>query len=296
MKGSIERFLQCIEHEKRFSDHTVASYKNDLEGFDLFLIGQFDVKDPSKAEAQMIRSWLARLMQQGHANTTVNRKLSALKSFYGYLSKNDLIAINPMQKVRSVKKGKRIPTFVEENRMEHLLDSVAFPGGFKGVRDRFVLELLYATGIRLSEICSLKHGDFDAHNQNIKVTGKGTKQRIVPVITQVCQLYSQYSLLKQQELGLIAQGQLFVTDGGKSIYPKFVYRLVRSYLSLVTSRQKKSPHVLRHTFATHMLNKGAELNAIKEILGHSNLAATQVYTHNSIDKIKRVYKQAHPRA
>lgn len=288
--------MQCIEHEKRFSANTVVSYKTDLKGFGSFLDSQYEVKDPSEAEAAMIRSWLAKLIQRGHAKTTVNRKLSTLKSFYGYLSKNDLIGTNPMEKVKSVKKNKVIPTFIEEEKMEFLLDSVTFPDGFKGIKDRLILELLYATGMRLSEICALHHGDLDAFNQTIRVMGKGSKQRIVPLINKVHQLFDQYSTLKEQELGLKPQGQLLVTDKGKNIYPKYVYRLVKAYLAMVTSRQKKSPHVLRHTFATHMLNQGAELNVIKEILGHSNLAATQVYTHNSIDKIKRVYKQAHPKA
>jgi len=294
--GSIERFLQCIEQEKRFSDHTIISYRSDLEGFGLFLEAQYDLKDPSVAQSSMVRSWLAGLIQKGYAKSTVNRKLSTLKSFFGYLSKNDIIALNPMEKVRSVKKSRVLPTFVEEDKMEFLLDSIAFPEGFKGIRDRLVLELLYSSGMRLSELCGLQHNDFDIYNQTIKVTGKRSKQRLIPIIGKVSNLYRQYCSTKEQELGLLPRGQFFVTDRGNKMYPKYVYRLVGHYLSMVTSQQKRSPHVLRHTFATHMLNHGADLNAIKELLGHSNLSATQVYTHNSIDKIKRVYKQAHPRA
>jgi len=296
MKGSIERFLQCIEQEKRFSANTIIAYKSDLEAFCLFVQANYDLEDSSKVQPTMIRSWLARLMQQGYAKTSVNRKLSSLKSFFAYLSKNDLIEQNPMEKVRSVKKGKTIPTFVGEEKMELLLDNLTFPDGLKGARDRLVLELLYATGMRLSEICDLQYVDYDKQNQTIKVTGKRSKQRIIPLISNVADRLNNYLVLREQQFGLPGNGSILVTDNGKKIYPKFVYRLVRHYLSMVTSVQKRSPHVLRHTFATHMLNQGADLNAIKEILGHSNLSATQVYTHNSIDKIKRVYKQAHPKA
>jgi integrase/recombinase XerC len=296
MAVSTEKFLQYLEREKRYSAHTLLAYDTDLRQFATYLSDQYGIEDLTEAKAPMIRSWLAGVMQQGLSRTTINRKLSSLKSFFKYAMRNDLALKNPMEKVNSVKKNKVLPVFVEEEGMNRLLDHSVFEPGFAGKRDRLMLELLYTTGMRLSELCGLQHHDFDMEKNALKITGKRAKQRIVPVIQEVSDHYHDYCLEKEKEFCSASTGYIFVTNKGQKVYPKFVYRLVNLYLSKVTTRHRKSPHVLRHTFATHMLNHGADLNAIKEILGHANLSATQIYTHNSIDKIKNVYKQAHPKA
>ncbi|MBW6497303.1 MAG: tyrosine-type recombinase/integrase [Bacteroidales bacterium] len=296
MTLNTDNFLHYLEREKRYSAHTILAYHNDLQQFTDYLSDQYGIDEISVATAPMIRSWLAGAMQQGLSRTSINRKLSTLKSYFRYAGRRDPDLKNPMEKVGSLKKNKVLPVFVEEEGMNQLLDRSVFEPGFAGQRDRLMLEMLYTTGMRLSELIGLQHHDFDTEKNTIKVTGKGAKQRIVPVIQEVSDHYDDYCLEKEKEFGLSVSGHIFVTNKGSKIYPKFVYRLVNAYLSKVTTRSRKSPHVLRHTFATHMLNHGADLNAIKEILGHASLSATQVYTHNSIEKIKNVYKQAHPKA
>lgn len=296
MAVSTDNFLHYLEREKRYSAHTILAYHNDLRQFAAYLSDQYEIDEISGATAPMIRSWLAGSMQQGMSRTSINRKLSTLKSFFRYAGRRDPALQNPMEKVGSVKNNKVLPVFIEEEGMNRLLDRSVFEPGFAGQRDRLMLELLYTTGMRLSELVGLQHHDFDTEKNTVKITGKGAKQRIVPVIQEVNDHYTDYCIEKEKEFGLSVSGAVFVTNKGGKIYPKFVYRLVNTYLSKVTTRSRKSPHVLRHTFATHMLNHGADLNAIKEILGHASLSATQVYTHNSIEKIKHVYKQAHPKA
>ncbi len=296
MGVNTDNFLHYLEREKRYSAHTILAYHTDLRQFAAYLSDQYGIEELTGATAPMIRSWLAGAMQQGISRTSINRKLSTLKSFFRYAMRHDSALQNPMEKVGSVKKNKVLPVFVEEEGMNRLLDRSVFEPGFAGQRDRLILELLYTTGMRLAELIGLQHADFDTEKNTVKITGKGAKQRIVPVIQEVVDHYSDYCLEKEKKFGSSASEIAFVTDKGSKIYPKFVYRLVNVYLSKVTSRSRRSPHVLRHTFATHMLNHGADLNAIKEILGHASLSATQVYTHNSIEKIKNVYKQAHPKA
>lgn len=296
MVVSTEKFLQYLEREKRYSVHTITAYKTDLIQFEQYLASQYGFNELLMAKATMIRSWLADSMQQGLSKSSINRKLSSLKSFYRFASRHNNAFLNPMEKVGSIKKNKVLPEYIEEEQLEKLLDQSAFDTGFAGNRDRFIIELLYTTGMRVSELCGLKHQDFDFEKKLLKITGKRAKQRLVPVIQEVAEHYLDYCRQMDLEFGLRPSEHIFVTNKGTKVYSKFVYRLVKNYLGLVTTRRKKSPHVLRHSFATHMLNNGADLNAIKEILGHANLSATQVYTHNSIEKIKKIYKLAHPKA
>ena len=287
------RFLQYIKDERRLSPHTIIAYQNDLNQFSDFLIS-LEIQDIKEVNHSIIRSWIVHLIENSVSNRSVNRKLSTLKSYFKYLIKESSIEENPMNKVLAPKTAKRLPVFIEESSMDLLLDEVDFGEGFTADRDKLILELFYSTGMRLSELINLKVNDLDSFNQSLKVLGKRNKERIIPLNNIVYERINNY-LQKRKEEGHQSE-YLFITDKGKKIYEKLVYRLVNSYLSKVTTITKKSPHVLRHTFATHMLNNGADLNAIKEILGHSNLSATQIYTHNTIDKLKTIYKQAHPKA
>lgn len=293
MPMNSEKFLQYIKDERRFSPHTVLAYKNDLKQFFDFLT-TMEIQEIAETNHSIIRSWIINLIEHQISSRSVNRKLSTLKSYFKYLIKEGVIEENPMQKVLAPKTAKRLPVFIEESSMNLLLDEVNFGEGFMAARDKLILELFYSTGIRLSELINLKLNDINTYDQSIKVLGKRNKERIIPLNNIVHNNIVEY-LIKREEK--VFQGEfLFVTEKGKKMYEKLVYRLVNSYLGEVTTLTKKSPHVLRHTFATHMLNNGADLNAIKEILGHSNLSATQIYTHNTINKLKTIYKQAHPKA
>ena len=285
----LEKFIHFIQHEKRYSTHTITSYTIDLNQFFNFLLSDFQVKSIRKINYQLIRSWITKLLNDKISPRTVNRKIATLKTYFRFLIKEGVIEASPMQKIISPKTSKRLPVFVNEIKMDKLLDEIEFGEGYNAIRDRLILELFYLTGIRLSELINLKRKNIDFVNETIRVLGKRKKERIIPVTTDI--------LSKIKKLTSIANSSyLFNSDKGKQLYQKQVYRLVNKYLSKVTSLDKKSPHVLRHTFATHMLNNGADINAIKELLGHTSLSATQVYTHNTIEKLKIVYKQAHPRA
>jgi len=242
----------------------------------------------------MIRSWLVHLMEEKISPRSVNRKLTTLKSFYKFLIRNGVIIQDPMRKISSPKTSKHLPLFMEKDQMDLLLDQALFEEGYPGMRNRVIVELFYVTGMRLSELVNLKEIDVDFQTDTIRVLGKRNKERLIPFSKKTKLLLKSYLLEKSKEFG--PDESLFLTDKGKKIYPKMVYLLVHHQLSKVTTLAKKSPHVLRHTFATQMLNNGAELNAVKDLLGHANLSATQVYTHNSIEKLKRIYKQAHPKA
>lgn len=296
MGSRSDQFLQYLRQEKRYSPHTLTAYENDLKQFSDYISGQYGLYNLLEVEAGLIRSWLALLMSDGYSRGSVNRKMSSLKSFYKYHLKNGEIAVNPMDRLRSVKKERKLPVFVQEDKLSELFDKQDFRQDFPGLRDLLMLELLYTTGIRLSELVNLRHLDVDASGNTIRVTGKRDKQRMIPLLEHVKQTYQLYCGEKENRFGTEVSGEVLVTDKGKKLYPGFVYRRVIFYLRKVTTRSKKSPHVLRHSFATHMLDRGADLNAIKEILGHASLAATQVYTHNTIEKIKTIYKQAHPKA
>lgn len=299
------KFIDYIQYEKRYSPHTVTAYRNDLDQFYAYLMSRYSVSDIHEVTHPMIRSWLVELMEEKISPRTVNRKLTTLKSYYRFLLKEGTVTVNPMRKITSPKTPKRLPSFVEKEKMELLFESVDFGEGFPAMRDRLILEMLYATGMRLSELVSLKETDIDFHYSSLKVLGKRNKERLIPFSGKMATLMKTYlgekrSFEGMQEPDVPRSGTmepcLFITDSGRNIYPRFVYRVVTKYLAQVTTLKKISPHVLRHTFATHMLNNGAELNAVKELLGHASLSATQVYTHNTIENLKIIYKQAHPKA
>jgi len=286
----ITDFQKYIDSEKRFSIHTVTSYTTDLNQFILFLSQEYNIDNITEVSFQIVRSWISSLLEKGLTPRSVNRKISTLKTYFNFLLKKEVISESPMQKVISPKTSKRLPVYIEQDKMDALLNEEMFEATFEGERDRMILALFYATGIRLSELVNLKKKDVDSINNQIKVLGKRNKERIIPLSNNTIEF-----LVKFIEKNTVSQ-YLFTSFGGKQLYPKKVYRIVKKYISMISTKDKISPHVLRHTFATHMLNNGADINAIKELLGHANLSATQVYTHNTIDKLKNIYQQAHPRA
>ena len=285
-------YLKYLEYEKRYSPHTMDAYCRDLLQFDVFLsdIGEEDVVVDFKA----IRRWIIDLVAHGDSSRTVNRKIATLRSYFKYLMKEGLIVVNPMEKVRPLKTDKNLPVFVPTDKMDEALDEEETSGDFSALRDRMVLEFFYMTGIRLSELIHLKDTDVDTKAMTVKVLGKRNKERIIPLTAPFCDTLRQYVSLKQSAFP--DTNLFFVLDSGKPLYERWVQRLTGKKLGMVTAMKKRSPHVLRHSFATNMLDNGADLNAIKEILGHANLSTTQVYTHSSLNRIKKVYQQAHPRA
>lgn len=292
----VSYFLQHIKYEKRLSHHTVMAYEGDLKQFSAFLLFQYEFKEPEKADFQMIRSWIVAMVDEKIENRSINRKIATLRTFYNFLLRHKSITTDPMLKIKALKTDKTLPKYVEEKPMENLLDDMEFSDDFFGLRDKLVLELLYGTGMRLAELIGLKITDLNLYNNTLTVLGKRNKQRIIPVNKSLVEAIKKYLTLRTDITDDTNNTYLIVTDSGTQAYPMFIQRLVKKYLSLVTSLEQRSPHVLRHTFATHLLNRGADLNAIKDLLGHTSLAATQVYTHNSIEKLKKVFKQAHPKA
>jgi len=297
----LEEFIRYIRFEKRYSPHTILAYQKDLDQFFVFLDCTYQTTDLRHVDHNHVRSWLVHLMEQGNTPKTVSRKLSTLKSYYKYLLRQNAVEKNPMIHVVSPKVPKSLPVFVDESRFNELLDvtrSMTRPEDeyvFK--RDMLIVEMLYQTGMRLSELINLTHGDLDMGGLTIKILGKRGKERLVPIGFDLKAIIGDYIGCKRSNHYPVQAGDfLFVTARGDRLYPGLVYRLVRGVLGNVTSLSKKSPHVLRHTFATHMLNHGAELNSVKELLGHANLAATQVYVHNTVSKLIKVYQQAHPKA
>ncbi len=294
----IKMFTEYLRLERRSSEHTVKSYETDLVQFRDFICGNSNNIPVSEYFTDKnVRSWMMDLKKGGLSSRSINRKLSSLKAFVAYLKKVGKIDHNPLAKITSQKISKRLPEFVAESDMDKMTTDEFYPEGFAGKRDEFMVELFYATGMRLSELVNLKHLDFMPAERQVKVFGKRSKERICPLNDYIINRYNEYIESKKQEgFDVSSQAWLIVTDKGEKLYSKFVYRKITHYLGEVTSIDKKSPHVLRHTFATQMLNNGADLNAIKELLGHASLSATQVYTHNTFEKLKTVYKQAHPRA
>lgn len=289
-----ELFLNYIKNQKRYSPHTLRSYSDDLDQFYCFAGLDDDNDRIVLVDSKKIREWVVKLMNENFSSRTINRKLSTLKSFFKYLQREGKIEKNPSAKILSPKNEKKLPSFVNTPQMNTLLDEIEFGDNFKGIRNRLIIDLLYQTGIRLNELVNLKIVDIDKYENGLKVLGKRNKERIIPITGTLKNEIENYLHLRTEVTD--NNHYLFITEKGNKIYHKLVYRVVRNYLALVTTIDKKSPHVLRHTFATHMLNAGADLNAIKEILGHSNLSATQIYTHNTFEKLKAIYKQAHPRA
>lgn len=293
-----ERFIRYIEHEKRYSENTVKAYQKDLEQFHTFLKESYDLENASNADHFMIRSWLVQLISNKISKRSVNRKITTLKSFYKFLIRQNAISVSPMAKVISPKSDKSLPAFIKDQEMSALLTETDFGEGFEAVRNKFMIETFYYTGMRRSELINLKTDDVDIKNGNMKITGKRNKQRIIPVPGKLRSSLENYLAVRTTQLSEKGSESpyLFITATGKQTYPKLVYRTITKHLAYVSANSKKNPHTLRHSFATAMLNRGADLNAIKEILGHANLAATQVYTHNTIEKLQSIYKQAHPRA
>lgn len=288
------RFVEYLQYEKRFSPHTVTAYSNDLTQFYDFLNLEYQIKDIKEVNHTFIRTWLVKMMEQEISPRSINRKITTLKTYYKFLLREGEVSLNPMLKIVAPKNSKRLPEYVEQEKMDRLLDFTEFKEGFEGMRDKMIIELFYATGIRLSELISLNHYSFDFYNNAIKVLGKRNKERIIPISFFTKEQLQKYLLVLKKSFPNAAY--FFVTNKGEKLYPKFVYDLVKRNLGSVTTAKKKSPHVLRHSFATNMLNNGAELNAIKELLGHASLSATQVYTHNTIKKLKNIHSQAHPKA
>jgi integrase/recombinase XerC len=292
-----DSFFNHLEFEKRYSPHTIISYKSDLEQFSSFCKLEYHIDDIIQADYNIIRAWIVSLINGKLETKSVNRKLATLKSFYKFLLTQGILVSNPAQRVKTPKLKKRLPIFVEESQMQLLLDEIEFDDTFEGIRDHLVIELLYGTGIRLAEIINLKDNDVNFYDKSLKVTGKGNKQRIIPLHLNLLNALVSYNKLKLITfLNPLDFPHLICSNKGEKAYPVLIQRIVKKYLSLASNVEKKSPHVLRHSFATHMLNNGADLNAIKDLLGHSSLAATQVYTHNSLEKLKSVFKQAHPKA
>jgi integrase/recombinase XerC len=293
----INTFLSYLQIEKRASEHTVISYRNDLEQFLDYFQKAFSNSDWIDVDATIIRTWVITLMEEKISPRSINRKMSALKSFYKYHIKMGVFKTNPMLQVHAPKVRQRLPQFVEEKDMDKLFSAELFSADFEGWRDRTMLELFYATGVRLSELRLLTFSDVDLYNNQVKVPGKRNKERIIPFGHNFQNVFTKYVEIYTENFGAPSQNNfVFINVRGKLLAPKTIYTIVNRYLNMITTIEKRSPHVLRHTFATHLLNRGAELNAIKELLGHSSLAATQVYTHNSIEKLKSIYQQAHPRA
>jgi integrase/recombinase XerC len=287
-----DSFVEYLQFEKRFSPHTLVAYQTDLSQFIDYLEHTYEIKLVEEINHSFIRSWIVDLMNHKISPRSVNRKITALKTFYKFLLRQKIVVENPMLKIQSPKTSKRLPVFVEKEKMDTLLDNIEFGDDAQGLRNKLIIELFYATGMRLSELINLKQSDVDLYANQVKVLGKRNKERIIPFAAELKNLIKKYMDTKPDS----SMDLLFLSDKGKKMSEKFVYTSVKMYLSQVTTIDKKSPHVLRHTFATHMLNNGADLNAIKDLLGHANLSATQVYTHNTVEKLKNINKQAHPKA
>jgi integrase/recombinase XerC len=291
-----DSFLKYLQFEKRLSPNTFRAYSNDLSQFKNFLASGYPDLTLQEADYHTIRSWIIQLVEQGIDPSSVNRKIACLRSYFKYLMMQEVISKDPMAKISVLKMRKKLPSFVKEDDMNHLLDHVDFKDDLEGLRDKLMLEMFYATGIRLSELITLKENQLDLRNRTIKVLGKRNKERVIPFSKSIVHSIEAYRTMRNKQVRVKDHGCLFVTNRGNACYPMMVFRTVKKYLNLYTSSEKLSPHVLRHTYATHLLNKGAEINAVKDLLGHSSLAATQVYTHNSMAKLKNVFDQAHPKA
>jgi len=292
----IDPFLKHLQFEKRLSGNTVLAYETDLQQLREFLLKTFSIDDITAADYTMVRSWIVNLVDSGIEPTSVNRKIACMRTFFKFLVARKKITKDPMTKINVLKTKKRLPGFVKEEDMVNLLDKNIFPQTFKGLRDRLILEMFYGTGIRLSELINLKEKTIDFSNRTIKVLGKRSKERVIPFSIGLVSIIKDYVVIRNREVKTKEHGNLFVKNDGGPCYPMMIYKIVKRYLAQFPSVERRSPHVLRHTYATHLLDKGADLNAVKDLLGHTSLAATQVYTHNSVERLKKVFDQAHPKA
>jgi len=292
---SFKAFIDYLQFEKKYSRHTILAYQRDLERFQEFNIEVFETSDIIRVNYSQIRSWVIRLSESGITNRSINRKVSSLNSYYKFLLKVDSITVNPLVKHKALKTSKKIEIPFSESEIAQVLDDLNFDKSFEGLRDKLIIELFYTTGMRRIELVQLKLEDLDLSKKNLKVLGKRNKERLLPLLESVLKSIKAY-LTKREDLEKIGDSEiLFLTKKGDKIYETLVYRIINEYFSKASTKVKKSPHILRHSFATHLLNQGANLNAVKELLGHSSLAATQVYTHNSIAELKKIYAKSHPR-
>jgi integrase/recombinase XerC len=293
----IDSFINYLEFEKKASPHTADAYRSDLGQLEEFLMLSFEINDISRGNHPELRAWVIDLVDSGLSSTTVNRKIATLRSYYKFLLRSRIISADPTYKLKSLKTPKKLPEFVQESAIESVLSEGVYEPSFEGQRDKMVMEFLYLTGVRLSELIGLKWSDINLIEDSVKVLGKRKKERIIPITKGLKQNILLYKKVFEERFSKVGQSDYFiVSNQQKQSYPMMIFRIVRHYLDLFAQTSKRSPHVLRHTFATHLLNKGADLNAIKDLLGHANLAATQVYTHNSMEKLKVVFEQAHPKA
>ena len=290
----IDSFLEYLLHEKNYSLLTVKAYKNDLTVFKEFIGSEFDENDITKVEYNQIRSWIIELVNKNLSNRSINRKISSLKSFYKFLQKSHQVEVNPLAKHKALKTSKKVQVPFTYKEVNRVISNISEDSNFVSIRNKLIVELFYSTGIRRMELINIKLSDVNLSDKTIKVLGKRNKERFVPILNSVNNSIENY-LIERKKINLETEN-LFVTEKGNKIYETLVYRIINSYFSLVSSKVKKSPHILRHSFATHLLNEGADLNSVKELLGHSSLASTQVYTNNSLETLKKVYNQAHPRS
>ena len=293
---SLVAFQNYLSLEKNYSSHTIKAYTRDIQAFESYCESEFQLTNIAKVEYNLIRSWIVQLVGEGLSNRTVNRKVSSLVAYYKFLVRVEEIKINPLAKHKSLKTAKKVEIPFSEEEMNQILQQIEYADDFEGIRDQLIIELLYTTGIRRAELINLRLKDFNLNTATLLVLGKRNKERMVPLIPSTIVLYEQYLLQRNDLLGGRDEEFVFLSKSGSKIYETLVYRIINGYFSKVSSKVKKSPHILRHTFATHLLNKGADLNSVKELLGHSSLASTQVYTHNSIAELKKVHASAHPRS
>lgn len=296
MDNSKKAYRDYLELEKKYSPHTVLAYLNDIGFFEEFLRAKFDQESLLEVNYSQIRSWIVSLVDAGVSNNSVNRKMSSLKSFYRFLLKTKQIAVSPLLKHKSLKTPKKIQIPFSEKEVDNVLNHLQYPEGFEGVRDKLIIDLFYTTGIRRTELIHLQMANINYSNGTLKVLGKRNKERILPVLPIISQQLDLYLSERTRIEQIKDSGYLFLTQKGVKLNDSFVYRLINAYFSNVSEKVKKSPHILRHTFATHLLNNGADINSVKELLGHSSLASTQIYTHSSLSELKKVYGDAHPRS
>jgi integrase/recombinase XerC len=301
----ITRFIQHIKFEKRYSPHTVSAYQSDLDQFISYLNNpehadpapEPEITHPSQVTHHLIRNWMVELMNHELTARSINRKIATLRKYFKFLLQEGVITHNPASKINTPKIPKNLPVVVEDVKLTQMLDdNEVFTNDFEGTRDKLVIEMLFGTGMRLAELLGVKETDINIYEGTVKVLGKRNKQRLIPINNELKLLIAGYLVLKKNQNFDNNSLTLLVTNKGADAYPKLIYLIVQKYLSHISTQNKKSPHVLRHTFATSLLNRGADLNAIKELLGHANLSATQIYTHNSVERLKSIYKQAHPKA
>jgi integrase/recombinase XerC len=293
---SIEAFTSYLSLEKNYSPHTLKAYNRDILAFGAYCNSEYGIKELVEVDYNIIRSWIIKLVEGGLTNRTVNRKIASLTAYYKFLQKIEAIDANPLAKHKSLKTSKKVEVPFSEREMECILEEIEYPENFEGARDRLIIELLYATGIRRAELINLRLVDVDLHTRVLRVLGKRNKERLIPLLESTVEHYREYLVYRDKHLDMRSEDFVLLSKSGRKIYETLVYRIINRYFSKVSTKVKKSPHILRHTFATHLLNKGADLNAVKELLGHSSLASTQVYTHSSIAELKKIHASAHPRS